>query len=194
MAYIAKCHLESVSAYSQSRPLGDEFGLRPNESHDDREARIWAERAQFDEEGWVVIPPLAIVNSIKEAAKYLSMKIQGEGNAKYTKHFAAGIMANEPVRTQTRKEDLIKETFFVPANGRRGDGTRVYRSFPMVPHWEAVVTIYILDDKITKEVFSRALVAAGTLIGIGRFRPINQGYYGRFKCNKLEWDFYEIGA
>jgi len=43
------------------------------------------------------------------------------------------------------------------------------------------VTFYILDEIITKEVFERTLTMAGQFIGIGRFRPQNNGFYGRFE-------------
>ena len=40
---------------------------------------------------------------------------------------------------------------------------------------------------ITEEVFRYHLEQAGTFIGIGRFRPRNNGYYGRFKLDSMEW-------
>jgi hypothetical protein len=37
-------------------------------------------------------------------------------------------------------------------------------------------------------VFLRTLEAAGRFIGIGRFRPRNNGRYGRFAVENLRWD------
>ena len=45
----------------------------------------------------------------------------------------------------------------------------------------------ILDDILNEEVFLKVLQAAGQFIGIGRFRPQNKGYYGRFEVKSLEW-------
>jgi hypothetical protein len=38
-----------------------------------------------------------------------------------------------------------------------------------------------LDDTITEEVFKLHIEQAGQFIGLGSFRPRNNGYYGRFK-------------
>lgn len=53
--------------------------------------------------------------------------------------------------------------------------------------WKGRVTYHILDDVIAPEVFEQHLRDAGNFIGIGRFRPRNNGYYGRFKLNKVSW-------
>ena len=50
-----------------------------------------------------------------------------------------------------------------------------------------VLTFLVLDEKVTKDIFARVLELAGSLVGIGRFRPQNRGYYGRFQVNSMEW-------
>ena len=52
---------------------------------------------------------------------------------------------------------------------------------------EGVVTFIILDDIITEDVFTQVLRSAGMLVGIGRFRPENRGFYGRFAVERVEW-------
>ena len=44
---------------------------------------------------------------------------------------------------------------------------------------------YIIDDAITGDVFKYHLQQAGSFIGIGRFRPRNNGFYGRFKVTDI---------
>jgi hypothetical protein len=44
-----------------------------------------------------------------------------------------------------------------------------------------------LDETITEEVFKLHLEESGKFIGIGRFRPQNNGFYGRFKVNEIVW-------
>jgi hypothetical protein len=79
------------------------------------------------------------------------------------------------------------EDVFCDANGQRNSGTRVWRRFPVIPEWSGRVEFNILDRTITPEVFVKHLVEAGQFIGIGRFRPINRGYYGRFQLTDLDW-------
>jgi len=55
----------------------------------------------------------------------------------------------------------------------------------MVPTWEGDVIFYVLDDTITEKVFRYHLEQAGKFIGIGRFRPRKNGFYGRFEVVDL---------
>jgi hypothetical protein len=80
------------------------------------------------------------------------------------------------------------EWLFVPATGKRGDGKRVDKCFPVVPKWSGDVHFYILDETITERVFCQHLEEAGKFIGIGRFRPRNNGFYGRFSVEAIKWD------
>ena len=57
----------------------------------------------------------------------------------------------------------------------------------MIPSWNGVATVYILDETVTKDVFEKHVKEAGRFIGMGRFRPKNNGFYGRFKPTKFEW-------
>ncbi len=81
------------------------------------------------------------------------------------------------------------ERIVIPAHsgGKRTDGTRVFRSFPIIPEWSGVLQVYVLDDIITKDVFERVVRECGQFNGIGRYRPQNGGVNGRFKVLKLEW-------
>lgn len=177
--------LESASPYSQSRHYDT-----PKESREtakDYESRTWRERCHADEAGRLFIPPMAFKNCLSEVAKYIAMQIPGKGKSTYTKHFEAGVMVIDPVPLPVTKAEVKGEWLFVPADGRRGSGKRVEKCFPVVHEWKAPVTFYLLDDAITPEVFEAHLREAGNFIGIGRFRPRNNGYYGRFKVVSLSW-------
>jgi len=93
----------------------------------------------------------------------------------------------EPLYIGVNKENLEGEWLFVPSDGVRGGGKRVEKCFPVIKKWKGKVPFLILDEKITEEVFGRHLESAGNFIGIGRFRPRNNGYYGRFKVVNIEW-------
>jgi hypothetical protein len=58
---------------------------------------------------------------------------------------------------------------------------------PIILNWSGDVTYHVLDDTISKDAFAKHLTEAGNFIGVGRFRPENGGYYGRYKVNTIRW-------
>jgi hypothetical protein len=182
---IATAHLKSISPYSQSR--NHDMPHLDKERPDDYDERTWREHAHVDAKGFAFIPPMAFKNAISECAKYLGMQIPGKGKSTFTKHFEAGVLVTEGLTLPVKKEQLVAERLYLNADGRRGSGRRVWRKFPVIQSWEGNVQFYILDDTITPEVFERHLKEAGSFIGIGRFRPRNNGFYGRFSVEKITW-------
>ncbi len=183
--YKAVCELHSVSPYSQSRYISEK---KPKDlTHPDFEKKIWKERCHFNEEGKVFIPPMSFKNCLSEAAKYKSIQIPGKGKSTYTKHFEAGVLVVEPLVLEVTKEKLEGEWLHVPSDGKRGGTTRVEKCFPVIREWHGLVEFIILDEIITEEVFREHLSDAGAFIGIGRFRPRNNGFYGRFKVESVKW-------
>jgi hypothetical protein len=158
-----------------------------DETHDDFEERTWRERCHVDEHGTVFIPPMAFKNCLAEAAKYKSEQIPGKGKATYTKHFEAGVMCKEPLSLGVKLNDVHGMRLFVPADGKRGGGKRVWKTFPYVPSWSGIVEYCVLDDIIDEDVFQLHLEDAGKFIGIGFFRPRNNGYWGRYSVEDIEW-------
>ena len=175
--------LKSISPYSQSKfyqvPKFDK------ERPDDYEKRTWRERLHVNKDGFVIIPPMAFKNALSEAARYLSIQIPGKGKSTYTKHFEAGVMVVEPLILPIKKEDVQGEWLHVPSDGRRGGSTRVLKCFPLIQEWRGDVVFHVLDKTITIDVFKNHLEQAGQFIGLGRFRPRNNGYYGRFEVVNL---------
>ncbi len=183
---IATATIKGISPYSQGRahcvPRGDK------ETADDHERRTWRERLHVNEEtGFVFIPPSAFKNMMGEIAKFLSIQIPGKGKSTYTKHFESGVMVVEPLVLPVKKSDVAEERVFVPSDGRQGGGKRVWKHFPVIHKWGGDVPFIITDDAITPDIFLRHLEQAGSSIGIGRFRPRNRGYYGRFAVEKVAW-------
>ena len=176
--------LKSTSPYSQSRHY--EVPTLPKEGKDKYEERTWRERLHTDENGNVFIPPMAFKNCLSEVAKFLGEQIPGKGKSTYTKHFEAGLLVMDPVKLPDKKDEVQGEWLFVPADGKRGSGKRVKKCFPVIAEWVADVTIYVLDETITEEVLRKHLIEAGSFIGIGRFRPRNNGFYGRFTLVSLK--------
>lgn len=182
---LAEASLESMSVYSQGRYI--DAPKLAKELPNDFEKRIWRERCHSSAEGQIFIPPMQFANSLKEAAKYLNLQVQGQGKRTWTKNFEAGVLVTDPLYLKEMKDTVKGEWVLVPSDGRRGGGTRVPKCFPIIEKWTGVVTYWIADDLITQDIFKQVLEASGRLIGIGRFRPRNLGYYGRFSIKNLKW-------
>jgi hypothetical protein len=181
----AICSLRSMSPYSQSKYIQEK--KTRDETHPDFEKRSWQQRCHWDDSGRVYIPPMSFKNCLSEAAKYKSIQIPGKGKSTYTKHFEAGVLVVDPLVLDVTKDTLQSEWLHVPSDGRRGGTTRVEKCFPLIPQWSGAVEFLILDEIITPEVFEEHLTDAGSFIGIGRFRPRNNGFYGRFKVEGIKW-------
>lgn len=190
MGKIATAFLSSLSPYSQSR-FHNTAKLN-KEAADDYEARTWMERSHVTSEGIIFVPPMALKNCISEAAKFLSIQIPGKGKATYTKHFEAGVMVLMPMNLTNEEKPILKsevrgDWIHTPSDGVKGGGKRVMKCYPVIDSWQGVAEFLIIDDTITESVFKQHLEQAGSLIGIGRFRVRNNGYYGRFEVKKLTW-------
>lgn len=179
--------IKSISPLTQSRY--HETEKKPKEGADAYEKRTWREKAHYHAStGEMFIPPMALKMSLDAAAKYLGTQIPGKGKSTYTKHFLSGVLPDhQPVNIGVNKDDAEQCTILANADGVRGSGKRVPRSFPRVPSWEAEVVFHVLDETVTEEVFEEHFRAAGQFIGIGQFRPQNGGYNGRFSIENIKW-------
>lgn len=188
---ICNAHLVSATSYSQSGvPQVEKLS---KETADAFEQRTWRDKAHAKDNGHVYVPAMAFKQCLDRAAAVLGMQVAGRGKATYTKHFKAGCIVEADVllydgTTPILKNELRSERIYSNADGKRGSGKRVWRTFPLIPEWRAAVRFVIFDDTITEEVFERHLTEAGRFVGIGRFRPENGGLYGRFQVEKFEWE------
>ena len=183
---IATVVLESVSPYSQSR--NHNTPKKPKEADGDYRERTWRESSHVNELGHVVIPAMSLKNCLSEAAKYLAIQIPGKGKCTYTKNIEAGILVLEDADTKIPIADVMPEKLFLPSDGRRGSGKRVWKIYPVMTAWKVTAIFHIVDETITEDVFRTHLEQAGQFIGIGRWRPRNNGIYGRFKVISVKWE------
>jgi hypothetical protein len=181
----AICKLQSVSPYSQSRYIQEK--RTRDETPAAFEERSWKQRCHWNENGNLYIPPMSFKNCLSEAAKYKSIQIPGKGKSTYTKHFEAGILVVEPLVLDITKDSIQHEWLHVPSDGKRGGTKRVEKCFPLIQSWSGTVEFLVLDETITEDVFTAHLQDAGSFIGIGRFRPRNNGFYGRFEVKSVSW-------
>ena len=190
--HTATCTLISAvgSPYSQSKNIDtEEHPKLEKELADAYERRTAHHRVHTTADGLVEIPQTALSNAIKEGAKRLSLPIKGKRMQTYTKNFQAGVMVLEPIVLDIRAKDVPLERLFLSSDGRPGGGgKRVWRFYPRIDAWKATVKLGIFDDIITEDVFGKVLASAGQLVGLGRFRPENRGFYGRFTVSKIVWE------
>ncbi|MGB5286936.1 MAG: hypothetical protein WBN42_00460 [Ignavibacteriaceae bacterium] len=183
--HTAVCQLQSVSPYSQSKYIQEK--KTKDETHQEFEQRIWRERMHATQDGYVFIPPMAFKNCLSEAAKYKSTQVPGKGKTTYTKHIESGVMVMDPLVLDIKRDDVPCEWLHLPSDGRRGGTKRVEKCFGIIHDWSGTVTYHIYDELVNEDVFRSTLEDAGAFIGIGRFRPRNNGFYGRYRVIDVKW-------
>jgi len=192
----ARVTITSLSPLSQSRQH-DEPKL-DGELMDAYDKRTWRSKLNVDSSGdtpTVVLPAHGLHQAIISAAKYSSKQIPGQGKKTWAKKMESGItlMANVPINIDPAT--VMSVTISANADGVRGSGKRVPRTFPVIPVWSATFDVIILDPIITQVVFREMLELAGMFIGLGRFRPEKAGTNGRFTVTALSWgDSREMAA
>jgi hypothetical protein len=179
---VAHVTLRSLSPYSQSRPHQEP--AFENEDRGDYDRRTWRSHLHV-ENGVVVIPSKAILDSLTEAAVYSGKKISG--NKTWTAKFASGLALFENPSLSINPDEVDYIDVFCHADGKRGSGTRVMRRFPVIPNWQAHINFHVLDPVISEEILHEMLGIAGLFRGIGRYRPANRGTNGRFEVSELTW-------
>lgn len=185
---VATCHLESISAYSQSKRHKSVPDSEKNEGQDAFDERCWREHLHVDSDGSIYIPQMAFKKSLDAAAMLLGTKIPGKGSKTYAKDFISGVLVMDSLVLPITPEEVECEAYYMDSNpSQKNRGSRVLRRYPVIPSWAGEVKYHITSKAITEEVFRDHLFTSGSLIGIGRFRPEKGGFYGRFQATSIDW-------
>lgn len=189
----ATATLTGVAPYSQSRFYDTAEVPKINDGKEDGsdyETRTWRSRCHATADGRIFIPAMALKNCLASGAKFLNEKIPGQGQKRYPARFIAGVLVTESLVLPDRVEEVEGEWLLMSAKGIKGNvgGGCVKRCYPVVREWSGQVQYYVLDELITEKIFRRTLEESGKFVGLGRFRPANGGFYGRFTVEALEWD------
>lgn len=177
--------IQSVTPYCASRQ--HDTPEMEKERKDEYEARTWKEKAYYDDAGMAFIPGIAFKFAADAAAKMLSLQVPGKGKATYTKHFERGVTCANNLSLGIKRDDMQGVTVNVNADGVRGSGKRVKRTFPKVPKWSGKLEFYIFDEAIPKDIFEYVLRESGKFIGVGQNRPQNSGMHGRYQVTDFHW-------
>lgn len=196
MATILVCSatLQSMAPLQYSKPITSKKDA--SESHDAFEGRTWRERMHVDPNGQCVIPAMAVKLALAATAQFLGETVPGGKRSTWTKHFAAGVMALQPMLlTDWDDKPILGKSveglrLFVPSDGKQGGGSRVWKVFPVIPSWKTVAEIHLIDQKLIEkpEKVKEYLERAGILNGFGAFSPRagkGRGHFGRFSVTKF---------
>jgi hypothetical protein len=182
--------IKGVTPYSQSKVYDVE--REQGEGNDDYSRRTWRNYMHVTKDGEVFIPPNAFKNCLSETAKYMNIGVPGKGKATYTKHFEAGVQVVKPILLGIKAKDVRCEKLFLPADGRRGSGKRIWKYCPVMDSWGGLVEVIVLDETVLQTSRTTGLTiledvcrGAGQFVGLGRFRPRNNGFYGRFDVVRI---------
>lgn len=185
---IYKVKIESVTPYMQHRM--DDQKLedweknrkhiieRPEVSHAD------LVRAEFhayrNSEGKCYIPSEQLRIAFIQGGGYLKSKV---GNSKRSmKGVIAAILQISPEEMLLPNFNLIDKRSAVNKNIKG----RVMVIRPKWTEWAAEFDMILDNGTITKETIEELITTTGNYVGIGSYRPTNNGYFGRFKLVSLE--------
>lgn len=133
-----------------------------------------------NKEGNCFIPSNHLYSSFIGGGTLVKSKV---GHAKKSmKQIVAGMFYIEPEEILIPDYDEIDKRSAVNRNIKG----RVITIRPKWSKWEAEFTLNVDNDTITDQTVKQIVENAGQYIGIGSYRPTNNGPYGRFKIEKFE--------
>jgi hypothetical protein len=151
---------------------------RPDVSHED------AVRAEYhcyrNAEGRCYIPADHIRGALIAAGSFVKAKVGGR--SKSMKTIVAAMFMPVPEQITMPDYDAIDKRSAVNRNVK----ARVITVRPKWTKWEASFVLQVDEDSIAKEAIQQIIEYAGKYVGIGSFRPVNNGLFGRFELTKIE--------
>jgi hypothetical protein len=183
--YRAIAKIEGTAALTQSKQHRTPF--LEGESHEAYEARTWREKANYSPEGEIYVPAMAFKQAMDLAAKRLNIPDPDNKRATLTKYFVSDMLCEDHMLVGAKKDEVKSVTINANSDGVRGSGKRVQRTFPLIEKWKGTVRFFIMDHKITHEVFERVLASAGRSVGVGQYRPEKGGINGRWNVVSVEY-------
>lgn len=180
--------LKSLSPYMQHRM--DDLSLsewekvrrqiieRPEASQTD------AHRAEYhcyrNNEGKCYIPADQLRGSLINAGTYMKSKVGARSKSMKTIVAATFMIAPDEILIQDW--DTIDKRSAVNKNIKG----RVMVVRPKWLEWEADVILNCQESSITRETIQQLFEYAGSYVGIGSFRPTNNGLFGRFEVVSIK--------
>lgn len=145
-----------------------------------KEDQLRAEFHSFNDEQGYYIPSDHIRGALINAGAMVKSKV---GNAKKSmKNIVAGMFFIEQEKLRLQTNYTIDKRSAVNKNIK----ARVISIRPRWDVWGATFTLLVDNDTITQDTIKEIISAAGQYIGIGSFRPTNNGFFGRFTLEDIK--------
>lgn len=143
-----------------------------------------ATRAEFhcyrNAAGQCFIPAEQLRIAFINGGTYLKSKVGSR--TKSMKGIIAAILQINPEEIQLPDYDLIDKRSAVNKNIK----ARVMVIRPKWSLWDAEFEMILDNGTITKEMITELVTVTGNYVGIGSYRPTNNGYFGRFKLVDIQ--------
>lgn len=135
----------------------------------------------IDDDGNYFLPADHIRMALINAGGFVKSKV---GNArKSMKNIVAAMFTVTPEQIGFPKFDSVDVRSAVNKNVK----ARVIVKRPKWKEgWRATFTLLVDDDTITAETIKDLFSYAGRYVGIGSYRPTNNGFFGRFEVEKIQ--------
>ena len=181
-----KVTIEGITPYMQHRM--DDVALELNEKNrqfivenknvNEEDFKKALARSYFDDKGYY-IPAEHMQGALINAGSFLKSKV---GNAKKSmKNIVAAMFSLKEPKL------YLPDTFTIDKRSavNKAIKGRVITVRPKWEQWDATFTLRVDNDTITKETITELVTAAGNYVGIGSFRPTNNGMFGRFSVKSI---------
>ncbi|HTJ52654.1 MAG TPA: hypothetical protein VL443_24530 [Cyclobacteriaceae bacterium] len=126
------------------------------------------------------IPSEQIRGALIAAGSYVKAKVGGR--SKSMKQIVAAMFMVSPDQILLPDFDSIDKRSAVNRNVK----ARVIVVRPKWSEWSAEFTLSIDEDSITIQTIEQIIEYAGKYVGIGSFRPSNNGMFGRFELTTIK--------
>lgn len=151
---------------------------RPDVAHED------AVRAEYhcyrNQEGKCFIPADQLRMAFINGGGYLKSKVGTK--TKSMKSIIAAMFMVNPDEILMPDYDVIDKRSAVKRNVK----ARIIVVRPKWSTWAADFTVEIGEKTITKETITELITTTGNYVGIGSYRPSNNGSFGRFELTELK--------
>lgn len=125
------------------------------------------------------IPSDQLKGAFINAGSYIKSKVGGR--SKSMKQIVAAMFIVTPDEIPLQNYDSVDKRSAVNRNVK----ARVVVVRPKWNTWQATFTLIVQDDSITVETIENIIHYAGNYVGIGSFRPTNNGMFGRFEVKSF---------
>ena len=171
--YVAECDIVGLGYLGFSKP----FETQSKGNEEELEKNNWRERIHVNPStGNAAINPMALKKALDSTAKKQLGTIPGKGKSRYGGYFKSGLMVLEELDLGVKPNAIppFRQYVALPGQGRH------WKNFPRLDKWKTHARIEVLDGIITPEVLETCLKKAGSINGLGLYRPAQGGYWGRF--------------